>query len=157
MQKVDRISLQIQIRVPIKEFKRRLHSKKFIKLVSINNKKIDGFVFAEIGNVGGTLTSKRKIVNIHEIGVTKDSRGLGIGTSLINEIKAIGEKRKAREVILSVWSFNERAIKFYRKNGFAIQTLRMETKIQKEGKIMKCGTKPSKRVARCLKQIYQRL
>ncbi len=129
MSKVDRISLLILIRVPIKEFKRRLHSKKIIKLVSVNNKKIDGFVFAEVGNVGGELTERRKIVHIHEIGVTKSSRGLGIGTSLINEVRTIGKMKNAKEIILSVWSFNESAINFYKKNGFDIQTLRMESKI----------------------------
>ncbi len=100
-----------------------------IKLVFVDNKEIKGFVFGEVGIVGGTLTRKRKILAIHEIGVLSDSRHLGIGTKLMNEIKRIGKVKGAKEISLSVWSFNEKAFNFYIKNGFEIQSFRMEFKI----------------------------
>ena len=157
MSKEDQIYLQLPILVPIKDFNKKLHSKKIIKLVFEENKEIKGFVFGEIGRIGGILTKKRKILAIHEIGVEKNSRDLGIGTQLINEIKKIGRAKGVNEISLSVWSFNESAFNFYIKNGFEIQTFRMEIKLQKEGIIMKRGTYPSKRVGRCLKQIYQKI
>jgi len=100
-----------------------------IKLVFEENKEIKGFIFGEIGRIGGILTKKRKILAIHEIGVESDSRHLGIGTKLINEIKRIGKVKGANEISLSVWSFNESAFNFYIKNGFEIQTFRMEIKL----------------------------
>ena len=100
-----------------------------IKLVFIDNNEVKGFVFGEILTKGGIQTKKRKILAIHEIGVTKDSRHLGIGTKLINEIKRIAIIKEAQEISLSVWSFNEKAFNFYIKNGFEIQTFRMEFKI----------------------------
>ncbi len=100
-----------------------------IKLVFVDNKEIKGFVFGEVGIVGGTLTRKRKILAIHEIGVTEDSRHLGIGTQLLDEMKRIGKEKKCEEILLSVWSFNEKAINFYIKNGLKCQTMRMEFEI----------------------------
>jgi ribosomal protein S18 acetylase RimI-like enzyme len=47
----------------------------------------------------------------------------------MNEIKRIGEIKGCQEISLSVWSFNEKAFKFYIKNGFEIQTFRMEFKM----------------------------
>lgn len=100
-----------------------------IKLVFVENKEVKGFVFAEVVTKGGLQTKKRKILAVHELGVENDSRHLGIGTKLMNEIKRIGEIKGCQEISLSVWSFNEKAFKFYIKNGFEIQTFRMEFKM----------------------------
>jgi len=100
-----------------------------IKLVFVDNKKVKGFIFGEIVTKGGLLTKRRKILAVHEIGVTSDSRHLGIGTKLMNEIKRIGASKGVQEISLSVWAFNEKAFNFYIKNGFEIQTFRMEFKI----------------------------
>ena len=100
-----------------------------IKLVFENNKEVKGFVFGEIVTKGGLQTKKRKILAIHEIGVESDSRHLGIGTKLMNEIKRINKAKGVNEISLSVWSFNESAFNFYIKNGFEIQTFRMEIKL----------------------------
>lgn len=100
-----------------------------IKLVFVDNKKVKGFVFGEIITKGGLQTIKRKILAVHEIGVESNDRHLGIGTELMNEIKRIGLQKGAQEISLSVWSFNQKAFNFYIKNGFEIQTFRMEFKI----------------------------
>jgi len=100
-----------------------------IKLVFVDNKEVKGFIFGEIVIKGGLQTKRRKILAVHEIGVTKNSRHLGIGTTLMNEIKRIGKTKGCNEISLSVWSFNEKAFNFYIKNGFEIQTFRMEFKM----------------------------
>ena len=100
-----------------------------IKLVFVEDKKVKGFVFGEVVTKGGLQTKRRKILAVHELGVTKDSRHLGIGTKLMNEIKNIAKTKGANEISLSVWSFNEKAFNFYIKNGFEIQTFRMEFKM----------------------------
>ena len=50
----------------------------------------------------------------------------GIGTALINEIKKIAKENKCDNINLSVWSFNENAIKFYKHAGFKNQKTNME-------------------------------
>ena len=86
-------------------------------------------MFAEIGFVGGDLTRRRKIMNIHELGIDSSNRGTGFGTELINEAKRIAKEKKCEEITLSVWSFNQKAIDFYINNNLEVQTLRMEFKL----------------------------
>lgn len=115
---------------PLDKFNERMHSKKTIKLVSIDDKKeVTGFLFAEVLTIGGDITHKRKIIAIHEIGVSKINRGTGFGTELFNEIKKIAKEKNCCDITLSVWQFNENAIRFYKKMGMNIQSLRMEIKI----------------------------
>ena len=118
------------IRVPIDKFDERMHSHKFVKLVSCDEKNIvNGFMFAEIGFVGGDLTRRRKLMHIHELGIDSSNRGTGFGTELINEAIRIAKIKNCEEIILSVWSFNEKAINFYIKNNFKFQCMRMEFKL----------------------------
>ena len=56
----------------------------------------------------------------------KELQNIGIGTSLINEIKKIAKEIKCDNINLSVWSFNENAIKFYKHIGFNTQKINME-------------------------------
>lgn len=97
-----------------------------IKLVSVEDKKVTGFLFAEIIFVGGDITKRRKIMSIHEIGVDSSCRSTGFGTELLDEVKKIAKVKNCEEIILSVWSFNERAISFYIRNQFQCQCMRME-------------------------------
>ena len=107
-----------------------MHSHKFIKLVSVDsNNKVNGFIFAEIGFVGGDLTRRRKLMHIHELGIDSSNRGTGFGTELMNEAKKIARSKNCEEIILSVWAFNKKAIDFYIKNNLEVQTLRMEFKL----------------------------
>ena len=107
-----------------------MHSHKFIKLVSCDDEnKVNGFMFAEVGFIGGDLTRRRKLMHIHELGIDSSNRGTGFGTELINEAKRIAKIKNCEEIILSVWSFNEKAINFYIKNDFECQCMRMEFKI----------------------------
>ena len=115
---------------PLDKFNERMHSRKTIKLVSIDdNKEVTGFLFAEIQTIGGEITHKRKIMAIHEIGVSENNRGTGFGTELFNKAKEIAKEKNCCDITLSVWQFNENAINFYKKMGMNIQSLRMEIKI----------------------------
>ena len=116
--------------LPLDKFNERMHSRKIIKLVSINERKqVTGFLFAEVRIVGGEITHKRKIMAVHEIGVSQISRGTGFGTELFKEIKRIAKEKNCDDISLSVWQFNENAINFYKKMGMSIQCLKMEIKI----------------------------
>ena len=106
-----------------------MHSRRFVKLVSTDGKKITGFLFAECGFVGGDITKRRKIMAIHEIGVDSLNRSTGFGTELMDEIKEIARRKKCEEITLSVWAFNERAISFYIRNNLEFQCMRMEFKL----------------------------
>lgn len=59
-----------------------------------------------------------EILKINELAVEQDSKGLGVGTELINEVKKIARDNKISKIILSVWTFNKQACDFYENYGF---------------------------------------
>lgn len=59
-----------------------------------------------------------KAVEIERIYVLKDFHGKQVGQLLYNKAIQIATKKNADYVWLGVWEENERAINFYKKNGF---------------------------------------
>jgi ribosomal protein S18 acetylase RimI-like enzyme len=59
-----------------------------------------------------------KIVEVCDLVVGKTERRLGIGTALLEKGKAWARERGADEFQLSVWDFNQGALKMYEQSGF---------------------------------------
>ena len=95
-------------------------------LIIAKEKEIEGFILATIIEKEGRHTKFKKTLHINTIGTKKDSQNKGIGTLLINEIKRIAKENKCDNINLSVWSFNDNAIKFYKHIGFKNQKINME-------------------------------
>lgn len=108
------------------EFKKALNDKDTILLVAKEKSNILGFVLATIVAKEGRHTTAKKTLHINTIGTKKDSQNKGVGTTLINEIKILAKENKCDSIDLSVWSFNEVAILFYKHNGFKNQKINME-------------------------------
>lgn len=66
-----------------------------------------------------------------DLAVTEDSRGLGIGTKLINAAIEWSKEKKLDYVELGVLSNNEGARKLYEKLGFEDVTQLMRYKLTK--------------------------
>lgn len=80
----------------------------YIIMVALNNNNIIGYVIGEFTN---------KNLHILSIGIDSNCRGNGIGTDLINSlIKKI--ENNCTTITLYVHIENNKAIKFYEKNGF---------------------------------------
>ena len=74
-----------------------------------------------LGYVEGTLEKWNNRYRISNICIFDDlQRHNGIGTALMNTILHEAKESGARMVVLETQSCNERAIAFYRKNGFKI-------------------------------------
>lgn len=91
--------------------------------------KIIGFINAFISVKEGRHTKKRKTMHIEQLGVKKTEHNRGIGTNLIEEIKEIAKSNKCDNIVLDVWSFNDSAIKFYKKQGFKEKKIKMEIEL----------------------------
>lgn len=80
----------------------------------------DVFVFEKNGAVNGFIG----IVNgyIAGIFINKSERGKGIGTELINTAKKFNNR-----LCLSVYEQNTAAIKFYKKSGFRIESVGLDS------------------------------
>ncbi len=111
------------------EFDESIKDKNTFILVAKEKNVILGFALAQIIEKEGRHTKHKKTLHINTIGTKKDSQNKGIGTSLINKIKHIAKENKCDNINLSVWSFNDNAIKFYKHKGFQEQKITMEFSI----------------------------
>lgn len=59
-----------------------------------------------------------KFLEIHEIGVDLNCHSKGIGQQMMKKIKEIAKEKSLNEIQLDCWSFNEKALNFYEKQGF---------------------------------------
>ena len=57
-------------------------------------------------------------LEIQRIYVSKEFQGSGLGTYLIDQAVRIAVEKKKEFIWLGVWEKNEKAIRFYKKNGF---------------------------------------
>lgn len=73
-------------------------------------------------NFDGAQTEKQKenTLEIHRIYVLKEFHGKKIGQLLLNEAVKIANNNKIDSIWLGVWEKNEKALLFYKKNGFVV-------------------------------------
>jgi len=71
-------------------------------------------------------------IEIEDIYVDEQNRKKGVGNKLFTETKKYAKKRDAEFIELSVWGFNQNAIKFYEHLGMNIRICRMELKMEKD-------------------------
>ena len=62
-----------------------------------------------------------KFLWIDEFVITKSKRSKGYGSLLMEQIKKIAKKEKVKRIELNCFSFNENAIKLYKKLGYKEQ------------------------------------
>lgn len=82
------------------------------EIVFAYNKKPLGFVSFYANNM------TERIAYISSIVVTGESRGIGVGSSLIRQCKMISKEHGMRRIVLRVDKNNDRAIEFYKKHHF---------------------------------------
>ncbi len=70
----------------------------------------------------------QKWIYIDQVAVKKKFRGKGIGKKLIDAAKAFAKQHQINRMILDVWSVNENAKVFFRKQGFItfLERMRLE-------------------------------
>ncbi len=86
-------------------------------LEDLNNNYANLYVYEENGRILGFLHYENhfEITDILNIAVLKEEEGRGIGSQLLNHLI---EKTSSDKIMLEVREGNEKAIKFYQKNGF---------------------------------------
>lgn len=108
------------------EFLDAIKDKNTFLLIAKEESQIIGFILATIVEKEGRHTKFKKTLHINTIGTKNKSQNKGVGTTLINEIKKIAKENKCDNINLSVWSFNDNAVKFYKHIGFNNQKINME-------------------------------
>lgn len=64
------------------------------------------------------LMKERKFLYLDDLCVDKKARGKGVGSLLLREAEKLAKSLSYSSITLRVWSFNEKAIAFYQKEGY---------------------------------------
>jgi GNAT superfamily N-acetyltransferase len=85
-----------------------------------------GYVFVQmVSREGGLFTYPRLALHIDQIGVTRQSRGKGVGAALLARVSELADELGAEMITLDSWEFNTDAHAFFRSQGFELSVLRM--------------------------------
>jgi catechol 2,3-dioxygenase-like lactoylglutathione lyase family enzyme/ribosomal protein S18 acetylase RimI-like enzyme len=78
-----------------------------------------GYTYAEVIRRPETsLTSAYEMVHVHHISVGSQYRRNGVGSALLQAVRVCGLERGIPLLTLDIWSFNEGARAFFRRQGF---------------------------------------
>jgi ribosomal protein S18 acetylase RimI-like enzyme len=84
---------------------------------AVAEKNIIGYLKLNRGQ-SQTVIKDDKAVEIERIYVLKSFQGKNVGQLLYEKALQIARQKKAEYVWLGVWEYNQRAINFYKRNGF---------------------------------------
>lgn len=72
---------------------------------------------------------KRKVMLIDEFGVDERHRSRGIGTQMVDDVKALARAFGCTDLQLGVYPQNDAAVAFYQKCGLMIRSIEMQMKL----------------------------
>ncbi|MCS6828007.1 MAG: shikimate dehydrogenase [Caldilinea sp.] len=95
-------------------------------LVAVVDGKVVGYLYADVSPAQETsMTYRLERFWIHHIAVEPSHRRQGIGTALIDVAKAYARDQRIEILALSVWTFNQAAVRFFQAQGFEVYNYRM--------------------------------
>jgi ribosomal protein S18 acetylase RimI-like enzyme len=90
-----------------------------------------GYIVAQVmRRPESSYTYGLQYLYIDTMSVNAEHRSSGCGEQLMQTIFDLAKSLGMAKVILNVWAFNERAIAFYRRQGFKVRDLRMEADLE---------------------------
>jgi len=98
-------------------------------LISYEGEQPTGYISIQIGgHEEHAFCYQQKWLYIDHICVKKNFRRKGVGTMLIDAAKDFAKQHNINRIILDVWSVNENAKAFFKKEGFKtfIERMKME-------------------------------
>lgn len=84
-----------------------------------------GFITASLSSSSGPLMEPLSYVRIGSVCVAEKYWGRGVGRGLIENVKKWAAERDAKDIRLSVWTFNIPAIRLYTEFGFETRAFEM--------------------------------
>ena len=88
-----------------------------------------GYVLLKTRNYDWTGVVKRKVMVVDEICVDEACRNRGIGTLMMEEVRALAKAFGYTDLQLGVYPQNDAAVAFYQKCGFTIRSIDMQRKV----------------------------
>ena len=90
---------------------------------------IVGYVLLKTRNYDWAGVVKRKVMVVDEICVDEACRNRGIGTLMMEEVRALAKAFGYTDLQLGVYPQNDAAVAFYQKCGFTIRSIDMQRKV----------------------------
>lgn len=109
-----------------KYFKEALTSRKYCCFIAYDKNGPVGYL---IGTEKNFSYRKNKCGEIDNMGITKNYRGKGIGTILVNEFRNWCKKKKLTHIRVSTYFGYDKAINFYKKQGMKEMDLVLEGEV----------------------------
>lgn len=110
------------------ELEELLNDEKRPIFVITNHDEVQGYAFCILEEIHhSNLLYELKTLYIDDFCIDEACRGTHLGTQLMSYVKEYAKSCGCYNVTLNVWSFNESAIKFYKKCGMFPQKIKMET------------------------------
>ncbi len=79
-----------------------------------------GYSYVELVDRPETaFTHAHSHLYVHHLAVASEAQGSGVGSALLDAVKALARREGVRDVRLDYWSFNQRAAGFFTSQGFA--------------------------------------
>ncbi len=100
-----------------KYFEKLLKGRNAFALIAQEGGKMIGYAAASVKKT--TFRRRNKLAVLDNLFIADDYRGKGVGTMLVKEIEKKLKERKVPRLQLFAVRANERAIDFYKKNGFS--------------------------------------
>jgi len=96
-------------------------------LVAADDERVLGHVGVELVTVPPDRTPlvARRFALVHDLIVTADAREHGIGSALMAAVERWAGERDAESVELTVWTFNQNALRLYERLGYETQMRRL--------------------------------
>ena len=89
-----------------------------------DNDRVIGYAFCAIKEF--TAPAHYKTLYLDDLNVDASARRQGVATALVDACRKYGKEKGCYNLTLNVWAFNEGALRFYEKNGFAPQRFILE-------------------------------
>ena len=101
-------------------------------IISVTDGKVDGYAALSVCDThkGAGEILPFVFIEVNELCVAEGSQGKGIGSALLDAVKAFAKEKGAKFVELGVNAQNTGAQDFYRANGMFVKNYKMQFKIQ---------------------------
>ncbi len=100
-------------------FSKKLEDDNTLYLGAFIDSVLVGYIVLEIKRIkNNDILVDNMVLSIESVIVDKDFRGKGIGKKLINKGYDYARENGITEIELTVWEFNEKALKLYLHEGF---------------------------------------
>ena len=114
----------------IADFQNRLSDEQVYVFIGEVDGEPVGYILAQLfERADNPYTYASRQLLVDQMSVNPEQRSKGYGEALMERVFDLAKSLGCKSVILTVWAFNERAVEFYRRQGFVARDMRMEVSL----------------------------